>query len=109
MRNDYTDGENPITQLCDYVIKIKDGKAKDKHHRAIKAGVNTKFYLYAICDVTEKLERIIRLQDFTPTPDKMGYYKYNDSLNSYIEILSYDKILHDAKKRNRVLFQKLGI
>ena len=31
------------------------------------------------------------------------------SLNSYMEILSYNKILNDAKKRNRILFQKLGI
>lgn len=30
-------------------------------------------------------------------------------MNAYIEILSYDKIINDAKKRNRILFDKLGI
>ena len=33
MRNDYTDGENPISQLYKYVDKIKEGKAKDKNGR----------------------------------------------------------------------------
>lgn len=32
-----------------------------------------------------------------------------DKMNAYIEILSYDKIISDAKKRNRILFDKLGI
>lgn len=109
MRDDYTDSENPITQLYDYVIKIREGRAKDKYHRPIRAGANTKFYLYAICDVTDKLQRLIFQHGFTPTPDKMGYFRFNDSLNSYMEILSYNKILNDAKKRNRILFQKLGI
>ena len=109
MRDDYTDSENPITQLYDYVIKIREGRAKNKYHRPIRAGANTKFYLYAICDVTDKLQRLIFQHGFTPTPDKMGYFRFNDSLNSYMEILSYNKILNDAKKRNRILFQKLGI
>lgn len=109
MRDDYTDSENPITQLYDYVIKIREGRAKDKYHRPIRAGANTKFYLYAICDVTDKLQRLIFQHGFTPTPDKMGYFRFNDSLNSYMEILSYNKILNDTKKRNRILFQKLGI
>ena len=47
--------------------------------------------------------------DFSQTPDKMGYYKYNDKMNAYIEILSYDKIINDAQKRNKILFDKLGI
>ena len=109
MRDDYTDSNNPITQLYDYVHKIRNGEAKDKYHRPIRAGNTTKFYLYAICDITSKLDRFLYQQDFKPTPDKLGYYKFNDSYNAYFEILSYDKILNDAKKRNRVLFEKLGL
>lgn len=29
--------------------------------------------------------------------------------NGYMEIISYDKLLRDAKRRNRVLFDKLGL
>jgi len=28
-------------------------------------------------------------------------YAYNEPLSAYVEILSYDKMLSDAKKRNR--------
>ena len=39
----------------------------------------------------------------------MGFFGYKDSdeLNAYIEIISYEKLLEDAKKRNRILFDKL--
>lgn len=109
MRDDYTDANNPVLQLSNYLLKIKNGQAQDKNGRPIKAGTTTKFYLYAVCDITDSLDRILMLQAFSPTPDKMGYYRYNERLNAYIEILSYDKILNDAKKRNQVLFDKLGI
>ncbi|BAF60678.1 hypothetical protein PTH_2497 [Pelotomaculum thermopropionicum SI] len=109
MRDDYTDGDNPITQLYNYVRKIRNGKAKDKYHRPIRVDNSTKYYLYAICDITNTLERFIEQYGFTQTPDKLGFYNFNRTFNAYFEILSYDKILNDAKKRNRVLFDKLGI
>jgi len=109
MRDDYTDSDNPITQLYDYVRKIRNGEAKDKYHRPIRVNNSTKYYLYAVCDVTSKLNRFIEQYSFTRTPDMLGYYNFNKTYNAYFEILSYDKILHDAKKRNRVLFDKLGI
>lgn len=109
MRDDYTDSDNPITQLYDYVRKIRNGEAKDKYHRPIRVNDSTKYYLYAVCDVTSKLDRFIEQYSFTRTPDMLGYYNFNKTYNAYFEILSYDKILHDAKKRNRVLFEKLGI
>lgn len=109
MRDDYTDSDNPITQLYGYVRKIRNGEAKDKYHRPIRVNDSTKYYLYAVCDVTSKLDRFIEQYSFTRTPDMLGYYSFNKTYNAYFEILSYDKILHDAKKRNRVLFDKLGI
>ena len=109
MRNDYSDSDNPISQLYGYIRKIREGKAKDKYHRPIRVNESTKYYLYAVCDVTDSLMPYIDLHSFTPTPDLLGYYDFNKTYNAYFEVLSYDKILNDAKKRNRVLFEKLGI
>lgn len=109
MRDDYTISDNPVTQLYEYIEKIKAGKAKDKYGRTIKVGSNTKFYLYAVCDITPSLEKTIRFNSFKHTPDNMGYYLFNDTYNAYVEILSFSKIIKDAKKRNRILFDKLGI
>ncbi len=109
MRNDYSSSSNPIEQLYGYVSKLKTNRVSDKNGRIIKVGGNTKFYLYAVCDVTSSLEQQLDYHDFTQTPDKMGYYKYNEKMNAYLEVLSYDKIINDAKKRNKILFDKLGI
>ena len=43
------------------------------------------------------------------TPDNLGYYGFNKSLNAYYEIISYNKVVADAKKRNRILFEKLNL
>jgi len=109
MRNDYTHENNPIAQLHSYVRKIRANEAKDKYHRPIIVNASTKFYLYAVCDITPKLTPFIEDNGFAKTPDDLGYYTFNKNYNAYFEILSYDKILNDAEKRNRILFDKLGI
>lgn len=109
MRDDYSRAENPIVQLVDYVNKLSTNKVADKYGRIIKVGDNTQFYLYAVCDLTPNLVKVAEDEDFKETPDKRGYYKYHDKKHAYIEILSYDKIIEDSEKRNRILFDKLGI
>ena len=109
MRDDYSRAENPIVQLVDYVNKLSTNKVADKYGRIIKVGDNTQFYLYAVCDLTPNLIKVAEDEDFKETPDKRGYYKYHEKKHAYIEILSYDKIIEDSEKRNRILFDKLGI
>lgn len=109
MRNDYTESANPVQQLYDYIRKLKTNRMKDKDGRYIKIGDSTKFYLYAVCDVTSTLEKILEDRDFDQTPDRLGYYRYNNKMNAYIEVLSYNKIVNDAKRRNKILFDKLGL
>ena len=42
----------------------------------------------------------------TASPDSMGYFDHNESLTTYLEIISFDKLITDAKKRNQLLFEK---
>lgn len=109
MRDDYTDSNNPLIQMLGYVEKLSTNKVADKNGRIIKVGKNTQFYLYAVCDITPSLKKIMGRSDLKETPDKMGLYKYHENCHAYIEILSFDKIINDAEKRNRVLFDKLGV
>lgn len=44
---------------------------------------------------------------FSETIDGLGMFRMLN--NQYIEVLTYDKIINDAKKRNKILFDKLGI
>ncbi len=109
MRDDYSSSSNPIDQMLKYVEQIRDGKIRDIKGRPIQASEETMFYLYAICDITPSLKTILNLRSFTKMADGLGYYWYNAAYNAYIEVLPFDKILHDSQKRNRVLFDKLGL
>ncbi len=109
MRDDYDAKENPIQQLLGYVDKLSTNKVTDKNGRPIRIGSNTQFYLYAVCDLTPKMIKVAEDRDFIETPDKLGMYKYHEKKRAYIELISYDKLIADAEKRNKVLFEKLGI
>lgn len=109
LRDDYSDEDNPITQVYGYVKKVREGKAKDKRGRLISVTQSTPFYCYAICDLTEKLKEQAGNADLRPTPDGLGFFGYNKHHECYIEVISYDKVVGDAKKRNQILFDKLHL
>lgn len=109
MRDDYNESRNPIDQLLEYVEKLQDGKVCDANGRQINIGSKTRIYLYAVCDVTNTLRKQIRRNDFKEMPDGLGWFKNLESYNAYMEILPFDKIVSDAKARNRVFFEKLGL
>ena len=62
---------------------------------------------YVIADLTETMEADAKYAGLTKTPDGEGYFGYNPSVGAYIEVISYTKLVKDAKKRNQVLFDKL--
>jgi hypothetical protein len=109
MRDDYTDQENPISQINKYAREIIEGDAKDKHEREFDFRANTPIYSYIVCDLTKKLKSFAKDAGYKPLPSGDGYFSFNDNYNMYIEILSFDKILKDSKERNRVLFEKLNL
>jgi hypothetical protein len=46
---------------------------------------------------------------FTETPDRGGFFHYNPFYKAYLELVSYDKVLGDARKRNRAFFDALKL
>ncbi|WP_223414551.1 MULTISPECIES: ATP-binding protein [unclassified Pseudomonas] len=112
-RDDFTNpssSEDPVTQIIRYVRKIRNGEFKTPNGREILIGDNTPFYGYVICELTKKTKSWLEDEkDFKPMPDRLGYFKWHDSLNLYIEVLGWDKILKDANIRNKIFFHKLGI
>lgn len=108
-RNEYPlKDENPVEQVLRYVRKIKEGQAKDKDGKTINVG-SIPFYAYILCSLTPRIKAIALDHDFVKTPDNEGYFKYHQAQGCYIEIVSYDKVLNDAKKRNRAFFERLQI
>jgi hypothetical protein len=46
---------------------------------------------------------------FRQTADAAGFFGDNYNFGVYVDIVSCDKLIGDAKKRNAVLFEKLGL
>ena len=97
-------------RMLRYVNSIRDGKYKTPEGRKMLVAKNTPFYGYVVCDLTPKVEKWIELEkNFTPMPDRLGWFDWLKNINLYIEVLSWDKVLKDAKMRNKIFFHKLGI
>ena len=102
--------EDPVQQIVRYVNNIRDGQYTTPEGRQMLIAGNTPFYGYVVCDVTPKVKNWIeREKNFKPMPDRLGWFSWLDNINLYIEVISWDKVLRDAKMRNQIFFKKLGI
>ncbi len=112
-RADYSDRDekkNPIDQVVSYIRTIRESKAVDRRGKEIEVNKErTPFYAYIICDFNSSLKQILENRNYKQTPDGMGHFYFHESYNAYIEVISYNKLLKDAKKKNRILFEKLGL
>lgn len=110
MRKGYDDyEEDPIVQLFDYVREIKKGKKLTTNGRKYDLNEHTRFYCYLVCDINEKIIRFAENAQLEKTDDGQGYFGYNKSLKCVIDVMPFNQVLSNAKKRNKVLFNKLGI
>jgi hypothetical protein len=109
VRDDYNDDDNPITQVYRYIETIRNGQATDRAGRPVTIPDRTPFFAYIICDITPTLRMQAKAAGFRQTHDAAGYFGYNDNFGVYVDIVSFDKLINDAKKRNAILFEKLGL
>ena len=101
------DDKNPVNQVLGYVADIKAGKVVKANGRGFGNVQNAAFYCYVIADITDSLATDAENAGLNKTPDGEGYFGYNAPRGAYIEVISYNKLVKDAKKRNQVLFDKL--
>lgn len=110
-RTNYPMDENPIFQALQYAGKILDGKYElpDGLEPIEVDKNNTPVYIYIVADLTPKLRDFADFADLRLGPDKQCYFGYNAKYNAYIEIKSFKKVIDDAKMRNQIFFEKLGM
>jgi hypothetical protein len=109
MRDDYSDNENPIDQIVKYIEEIRAGKAKKQNGQLITVSSTTPCFAYIVCTLTQKIRTICERRDFNKSYDNLGYFFYIKNYNTYFEVLAYEKIVKDAKIRNRIFMKKLGL
>lgn len=106
-RDDYTADDNPIEQVLRYARQIRAGKTKDKNGVPITVSGQVPIYAYIIADITPTLRIQAENASFIATPDDQGFFGFNPPVRAYVEIISIDKLIADAGKRNKFFFAQL--
>ena len=109
-KENYDDKTDPFMQIMDYVSLFKSGNSvNDRRGRKISGiGERTAFHCYIVADITDGLQKRLRGR-FDATPDGKGLFGYTRNPDTYTEVIPYDKLLIDARMRNSIFFDKLGI
>ena len=107
-RDDYTDSENPISQVNHYLYNISESKSvKGLDGKVCTIDDNATFHAYIIADLTESLIKMAKLNSYKKLPDNNGYYFFNSELRAQIEIIPYSKIVENARIRNKAFMNKI--
>jgi len=101
--------QSPVSQMLGYVKEIRSKDEINDNGRPIVVNDLTLYYCYALCDLTPAIREDAEMRNMHKLPDDLGYYMYNDILNAYVEIMSYDKLLNNAYVNNSYMFRKLGL
>lgn len=109
MRDDATEGKNPIEQCLDYVARVRAGDAKTATGRLIPSADDPPAFCYIIADLTQTMVKRCKLSGLTMTHDGMGYFGFIEPYKAYIEVMSFDRLVNAATERNRAFFDKLGL
>ena len=107
-RNDpLSDSNDPVGQVLKYVRDIRNGKIKKDNGRDFGDMSRVKFYCYVIGDLTQSMRDSAEGRGLRLTQDNLGYYGFNETYGAYVEVISYDKLLKNARQRNQAFFDKL--
>jgi hypothetical protein len=104
-RDDYD--KDPADQIIQRFREISDGNVNDIEGRQINS-TNLRYTGYLIADLKPSLHKQVYGR-YHRTADNEGYFFNLAAGNGCIEIISYDKLVKDAGRRNRILFDKLGL
>ena len=99
--------KDPADQIIQRFREISDGNVHDIDGRQINPA-NLRYTGYLIADLKPSLHRHVYGR-YHRTADNEGYFFNLAEGNGFIEIISYDKLVKDATRRNRILFDKLGL
>lgn len=111
MRNDAAAGsdKDPIEQAIDYLVRIRAGAVTTPGGRPVPGAASLPGFCYIVCDITRSVVQRCQMLQLSETMDGMGFFGYNSHFKTYIEVISYDRLLQSAYERNRAFFDRLGL
>ena len=101
---------DPVGQIKKMVNDLRDSNCSKEGGRKINFAPNAHFFGYIITDIDEHILSCIRIDgNLKKNSRGDGYFHYYETMGLRLEVVSYDKLLGDAEKRNQIFFQKLGL
>jgi hypothetical protein len=104
-RDDYD--KDPADQIIQRINDIEEGNVRDIEGRPVNPA-HLRYSGFLVADLTSTLKRQVK-QRYNRSADGESYFYALPSGRGVIEIISYDRLLRDARQRNRILFDKLGL
>ncbi len=102
--------EDPIEQIKRYRNNIIDWKYTTRDWLEIEIQPKTPFYWYVVCTLNKKGKNWLdREKILTMMPDWKWYFTWFPTLNMYVEVLDWSKVINDSKIRNQKFFERLKI
>jgi hypothetical protein len=111
MRNDAAPGpeKDPVSQALRYLKQVRDGKVMTASGRPILGAEDIPGFCYVIADLTPTVRERCMEANLRLTPDRRGFFGYNDNFKAYVEVISFDRLLEMAHRRNHAFFERLGL
>ena len=100
---------DPIGQLIDYTLRIKDGKLNKEDGGRINITSTTTYHGIILCDIhCEYFKKyMIDRYSLTQRSDGKSYYTIQCHDILFIEITNYENLLSIAQVRNKAFIEKL--
>ena len=110
MKNNVFSGAetDSLKGALDYLDKIRKGEVCTPTGRPISASAHIPSYCYIVCDLNARMQEICRSMHLTLANDGMAYFGFDQSLQVYLEVISFERLVLMAKQRNRAVFDKWG-
>jgi hypothetical protein len=105
-RSSYNEKENPVAQAIRYIREIREKKAFTRDNRVFRLQPNSPIHVHVIYHIVDNLLDELQGYNYCQSTDGEGIWLYMDNLNAIVEIISFEKLIADAKKRNEVFFSE---
>jgi hypothetical protein len=109
-RDDYSEQENPVAQLYEYIADLRKKRIHAPNGELITSVEDTTpFMCYIVADPTPQLTKFLDLAQIDiPTQDG-GRIGFNKAMRAFIEVIPFRKLIDDAQKRNEAFFKSLSL
>ncbi len=111
-RDDYSMSDNPFSQVQQYVELLKNAGGATKFDGKVLRAIekNTPFMCQIVADDTPTLKKVMKdYGGFNKKAGTKSYYRWDESYKIFMEVISYNELISNAKARHEAFFDKLGI